>query len=344
MNGMYEDGGWSVVERKARRRASKGLGKGGFGGGNAPRRLPAEVLAKFNAQDLPEAPWRAAAAARNAANKGGGKGQGGNGKGTAEGDLARSKMAWPFGPTPGPPDDELPDKPKLYCQNPNCPGFAGKRSFKFHERIGRGAGGWHCNGCGMPWERSWKMAYCGAVYGKYVPPGGSDQDEGKRCGADKDTKPKDSLLQAQGDLQQRGKSFDFTKLSSFQRLPSTFQALLQSILDLDDEGKKEAMDIFHGKAADEQDAAGDRKLAKAMVAAFTEIENKKQELLRPVVSAPPGPPSATIGTLQKARNEAVAATRRAISKVEKSQKFLLEIREQEAAAAKQHEIYLAEAE
>ena len=78
-----------------------------------------------------------------------------------------------------------------------------------------------------------------------------------------------------------------------------------------------------------------------MVAAFTEIENKKQELLRPVVSAPPGPPSATI---QKARNEAVAATRRAISKVEKSQKFLLEIREQEAAAAKQHEIYLAEAE
>ena len=160
------------------------------------------------------------------------------------------------------------------------------------------------------------MAYCGAVYGKYVPPGGSDQDDGNRCGGGKDTKPKDSLLQAQGDLQQRGKSFDFTKLSSFQRLPSTFQALLQSILDLDDEGKKEAMDIFHGKAADEQDAAGDRKLAKAMVAAFTEIENKKQELLRPVVSAPPGPPSATIGTLQKARNEAVAATRRAISKVE----------------------------
>ena len=81
-----------------------------------------------------------------------------------------------------------------------------------------------------------------------------------------------------------------------------------------------------------------------MVAAFTEIENKKQELLRPAVSAPPGPPSATIGTLQKARSEAVAATRRAVSKVEKSQKFLLEIREQEAAAAKQHEIYFAEAE
>ena len=86
------------------------------------------------------------------------------------------------------------------------------------------------------------------------------------------------------------------------------------------------MDIFHGKAADEQDAAGDRKLAKAMVAAFTEIEEKKQELLRPTVSAPPGPPSTTIGSLQKARNEVVAATRKAVGKVEKSQKLLLELR------------------
>ena len=194
----------------------------------------------------------------------------------------------------------------------------------------------------MPWERSWKMAYCGAVYGPYVPPSGSDQDGGKRCGGE--TKPKDSLLPAQGDLQQRGKHFDFTKLPSYQRLPSTFQALLQSILDFDDKAKKEAMDIFHGKAADEQDAAGDRKLAKAMVAAFTEIEEKKQELLKPTVSAPPGPPSTTIGSLQKARNEAVAATRKAVGKVEKSQKLLLELREQEAAATKQHEIYLAEAE
>ena len=81
--------------------------------------------------------------------------------GMVGGDSLRPKTAWPFGPSPGPFDDELPEKPKLYCQNPDCPGFAGKRSFKFHERIGRGAGGWHCNGCGMPWERSWKMAYCG---------------------------------------------------------------------------------------------------------------------------------------------------------------------------------------
>ena len=51
MNGVNEDGGWAVVERKARRRAGKGLGKGGSGGGNALRRLPAEVLAKSNAQD-----------------------------------------------------------------------------------------------------------------------------------------------------------------------------------------------------------------------------------------------------------------------------------------------------
>ena len=193
----------------------------------------------------------------------------------------------------------------------------------------------------MPWERSWKMAYCGAVYGTYVPPGGPDQDEGKRRGGD--TKTKDSLLAAQGDLQQRGKNFDFTKLPSYQRLPFALQALLQSILDASDKAKKEAMDIFHKTVADEQSAAGDRKLAKDIVAAFTEIENKKQELLRPVVS-PPGPPSATISSLQKARNEAVAAAKRANGKVEKSQKFLLEIREKEAAAAEQHEILLAEAE
>ena len=56
------------------------------------------------------------------------------------------------------------------------------------------------------------------------------------------------------------------------------------------------MDIFHGKAADAQDAAGDRHLAKGMVAAFTEIETKRQALLRPAIKTPPGPPGATIGT------------------------------------------------
>ena len=69
------------------------------------------------------------------------------------------------------------------------------------------------------------------------------------------------------------------------------------------------MDIFHGKAADEQDAIGDRHLAKGMVAAFTEIDSNRQAVLRPAIKAHVGaPPNATIGALQKERNEAVAET------------------------------------
>ena len=89
------------------------------------------------------------------------------------------------------------------------------------------------------------------------------QDEGKRCGGDKETKPEDSLRQAQGDLQQRGKNFDFTKLPSYQRLPFALQALLQSILDSSDKAKKEAMDLFQDAATHEQSTEGDRKRAKA---------------------------------------------------------------------------------
>ena len=140
MNGVGE---WSIYERKARRRAGKALGKGeGPSGGKAPRRLQAEVVAKFNAQDWPEAPWRAAAAARKGAIKGGSKGKGeskeGKGKGKASGDREHpNKMAWPFGPTPGSPGAvPQPARRKLHCQNPNCPGFAGKFSFKYHDRIG----------------------------------------------------------------------------------------------------------------------------------------------------------------------------------------------------------------
>ena len=118
------------------------------------------------------------------------------------------------------------------------------------------------------------MAYCGAVYGPYVPPSGSDQDEGRRCGGE--AKPKDSLLPAQGDLQQRGKHFDFTQLPSYQKLPFALQALLQTILEVSDKAKEEAIGLFQDTATDEQSTQGERKLAKAFVAAFTEIENKKE--------------------------------------------------------------------
>ena len=96
MNGVGE---WSIYERKARRRAGKASGKGEAPcGGKAPRRLPAEVVAKFNAQDWPETPWRAAAAARKGAIKGSSKGKGeskgGKGKGKASGDREHpNKMA-----------------------------------------------------------------------------------------------------------------------------------------------------------------------------------------------------------------------------------------------------------
>ncbi len=36
---------------------------------------------------------------------------------------------------------------------------------------------------------------------------------------------------------------------------------------------------------------------------LTEIETKRQALLRPAIKTPPGPPSATIGTLQKVRRQ-----------------------------------------
>ena len=49
MNGVGE---WFLFGRKARRRAGKASGKGEApSGGKAPRRLPTEVVAKFNAQN-----------------------------------------------------------------------------------------------------------------------------------------------------------------------------------------------------------------------------------------------------------------------------------------------------
>ncbi len=140
MNGVCE---CSIYERKPMRRAGKALGTGAApSGGKAPMRLPAEVGAKFNSQDWPEAPWRAAAAVGKGAIKGSSKGKGeskgGKGKGKASGDREHpNKMAWPFGPTPGSLGAmPQPARRKLHCQNPNCPGFAGKFSFKYHDRIG----------------------------------------------------------------------------------------------------------------------------------------------------------------------------------------------------------------
>ena len=78
----------------------------------------------------------------------------------------------------------------------------------------------------MAWERSWKMAYNGMELPDCFLRDWDDEWDAEEEVA---AKPKEK---------ENEKEFDYTSLPSYQRLPLAFQAILQSILDLGDDGKK----------------------------------------------------------------------------------------------------------
>ena len=56
---------------------------------------------------------------------------------------------------------DLNDESIVPCCNPLCGGFNGGPSFKPVHRIGKGPGGDHCQGCGMPWSEFWGVYFEG---------------------------------------------------------------------------------------------------------------------------------------------------------------------------------------
>ena len=140
--------GWIDVEpktRKSRRQQAQPVRdvKPSKPAGNPKRKLPKELIQKLNAP-----PWRSS--------KGGGKGQAKETSRPHPPNHREPPAPQRGGDGPGRRRQiDLNDESILPCCNPFCEGLNGGLSFKPVHRIGKGPGGDHCQGCGMPWTASW---------------------------------------------------------------------------------------------------------------------------------------------------------------------------------------------
>jgi hypothetical protein len=95
-----------------------------------------------------------------------------------------------------------------------------------------------------------------------------------------------------------------------------------------EEDREEAMELF-------KNPAGDKQVAKAMVAAYSEVMARRQAQQRPILRQPAGPsPAAGIAALQKDRNKAAQLARQPQSAAQKAKLWALDLREKLAQAEK----------
>ena len=232
----------------------------------------------------------------------------GGGKTKSEGKSGNG-VPWPFqGGAAKPVQDD-----KIPCGNPQCPGFAGKQSFKFKNSIGRGLHGWHCMACRLPWETSWDIYFNGRPPPSKWPQWGGEHNEEDEPDLGDD-------------------EFEITLLSAsgpaYQALDETYRLILGKILELPDENQMQlAMDHFKNHENQE--------VGKAMLAAFTEAMGKRQAAAIPILRHPAGDLAADLAALRKDRNKADQLARQSAALVQRKKLEVLDLQERLAQAQKE---------
>ena len=289
---MAQDGdhgeGWRVQRSRKQRRHQAGLRQDGNGAGRgltAQRSVQRQLPEHLRRSSEPAPPWRA-----------GGQKQ-----------VAGKGRPWPF--QNGAPTSKR-GREQVPCCNPDCPGVAGRQSFKYADALEQGKGQhcWSCVACDMPWQRSWNVHFNGhtpPARGKFRSSRWADYEEDDEWDMDEPA----------------------ACSPAYDALPATYKAILADIIAApDEETRQRAIDHFK----DDNSPTG-----KAMVAAYVETMATKQAVDRPALRHPRGDPAGALDLLKKEKNAAEQAHRAAAAALQRKDLQVLAIQERAAQVQKE---------